>query len=1348
MFSKVFRRAILSVIYLFATVMAQSAEYTTPQSLAVGDTYKLLIDGFTGDEASTEPKTDANNGLSGDNPYFQRYNIARAHNDYWYTSKYQEAGEPDPAGPQWVDYKPPLSVLNPGRYHITTQYRDTDNRTNTNTPCIVTHAGGTTTIYHNQSVGDDLSYYTVDLGEYDLGSTGWVRIQDPGALSVIGFHWMKFTYLGPSGPVATFTAMPSTGEAPLTVSLNASASSSSGATITSYAWDFTNDGTIDETNASATTSHVYAMGTYQCRLQVTDSNTKTGETIVIIRSGVTLNASTGFNSAEDGAYYTTGNVNAQGTAVNDWAGAWAIGSAPATAFVITTGGSEGVASDQHLAMVGSTSSSYNLTRAMDPWSGDFEWSFDVKLSSVTLGATCQQQLEGGTGGVGALRPLNIKWETDGSFRINDTSMVPYAAPGGDFVSMTGGQWVSIRIVCDWDTATSYLYWEKTDGSLGLVGQKVGWKDAWQTSYQVGTFKINAPKSADMWVDNIRFSVTTPPVITVATNPSPANNATSVDNANVALTWTAGDLAQSHKVYLGTSQALVTSRDISTYKDEVSSASYNAGALTSNTEYFWAVDEVNTSEPGSPWAGPVWSFRTNIPVGTGGVAISSDKHWIQFRGKKTLLIGDSVTQGWMEGGANFNSTGYLDALSSRGINMVMLWSYMGTSSAKQIGDARIGYDAPEYCPWNKNGNLYDLNSFNTTYFTALENFIAYADNKDMVVLITIHDGWPKDTLFQYHPFNSANGGPLTSNGQYVELADYNNEMPTTYNAGWTRQQKNQYFQERFTHRLIEAVGSHTNVIFEIFNEGDWYNQTNLRAHQVHFLNYIKARTSAPTMVNDDHVTGTNFRGESNCDIISYHRPNWDSSTSALTAFDWYDHEFIGTPAKPFYFSEPVPEWQGDSTMINAAMRLMWGTAVAGAGFVLQNDTSFGWDPYTAMAAEAADRNTMYDRIGHCARFFDTSLSNLGAMVPNGAASSSTVCLASVGNEYVVYSQSGSSFTVNLSAASGKTLDCRFYNPYTGAFNSTFQVAGGNSAQSFTKPSSSDWVLHILAQVSNTPIIAEVAPDPDSNAFAGVAYTKQLQLSGGQTPVTWSIVQGPSGLQVDSTGLVSGWTPEGCDAINPVTIEIRAENSYGSDTETWVVAPDDYYMTDNLVNITDLLAMAEEWLADGGVRATDLDCSGSIDLGDFAMLAQIWMEDFTPVTLEINGINPSTYVVQYDSLAVGQLVYTDRSFTFSNVATLAGSTYVKTSNEDKDGVPNSSINFTVNLPVIVYVAHDDTITTKPAWLSAFTDTGANLITSDNNKTFSLYAKHYPAGPVSLGANGGGVSSSMYSAVIVPQ
>ncbi len=81
----------------------------------------------------------------------------------------------------------------------------------------------------------------------------------------------------------------------------------------------------------------------------------------------------------------------------------------------------------------------------------------------------------------------------------------------------------------------------------------------------------------------------------------------------------------------------------------------------------------------------------------------------------------------------------------------------------------------------------------------------------------------------------------------------------------------------------------------------------------------------------------------------------------------------------------------------------------------------------------------------------------------------------------------------------------------------------------------------------PVIAEVTPDPDT-ASVGTAYTKQLSLTQGTTPVTWSVVSGPSGIQVSSSGYVSGWTPS---ATGTFTIVIRATNSAGSDDESWQV-----------------------------------------------------------------------------------------------------------------------------------------------------------------------------------------------------
>ena len=84
----------------------------------------------------------------------------------------------------------------------------------------------------------------------------------------------------------------------------------------------------------------------------------------------------------------------------------------------------------------------------------------------------------------------------------------------------------------------------------------------------------------------------------------------------------------------------------------------------------------------------------------------------------------------------------------------------------------------------------------------------------------------------------------------------------------------------------------------------------------------------------------------------------------------------------------------------------------------------------------------------------------------------------------------------------------------------------------------------------PEIAEVAPDPEP-VTAGLLYARQLVLLAGTAPVTWSVLQGPAGLEVDASGRVHGWSPALTDAGQTFTLEVEAANDYGADQESWSV-----------------------------------------------------------------------------------------------------------------------------------------------------------------------------------------------------
>lgn len=122
--------------------------------------------------------------------------------------------------------------------------------------------------------------------------------------------------------------------------------------------------------------------------------------------------------------------------------------------------------------------------------------------------------------------------------------------------------------------------------------------------------------------------------------------------------------------------------------------------------------------------------------------SQPGHYLYWNGKAVLLVGDSVTQGWMELGTSFNQKAYVDALSSEGINLMMIWSYIGTNAEKQKKDSRIGYDAPEIWPWegSPERKTFDLTKFNQAYFERLKDLVAYAEKKECRQNSIAIEGW--------------------------------------------------------------------------------------------------------------------------------------------------------------------------------------------------------------------------------------------------------------------------------------------------------------------------------------------------------------------------------------------------------------------------------------------------------------------------------------------------------------------------------------------------------------------------------------------------------------------------------
>ncbi|SMD19211.1 ThuA domain-containing protein [Kibdelosporangium aridum] len=111
--------------------------------------------------------------------------------------------------------------------------------------------------------GPDGSLYVLEYGD------GFFRPNPDAQLSVI--RYVK----GKRSPVVVLDATPTSGQAPLTVNFSSAGTHDPdpGESI-SYAWDFTNDGTVDSADPNATYTYT-ANGVYYAKLTVTDSSGKT-----------------------------------------------------------------------------------------------------------------------------------------------------------------------------------------------------------------------------------------------------------------------------------------------------------------------------------------------------------------------------------------------------------------------------------------------------------------------------------------------------------------------------------------------------------------------------------------------------------------------------------------------------------------------------------------------------------------------------------------------------------------------------------------------------------------------------------------------------------------------------------------------------------------------------------------------------------------------------------------------------------------------------------------------------------------------------------------------------------------
>jgi hypothetical protein len=221
-------------------------------------------------------------------------------------------------------------------------------------------------------------------------------------------------------------------------------------------------------------------------------------------------------------------------------------------------------------------------------------SLNLNLSSIDFdNAYLEFYIDGGTNAIGylELRLGGAAWDPD----FQNTSVTVDDQPGYELVK------VMLKDFTRTGGGASPTNLDEFTGGTGMI-DRISW---------------GFGAAGDLFVDEVRILDAAggfTAIASNASNPGPADGAYHEDTW-VNLSWKPGDLAVSHDVYLGNNFDDVNDGVPETFQGNQTSTFIVAGfpgfpfpdGLVPGTTYYWRIDEVNDTEPNSPWKGEVWSF---------------------------------------------------------------------------------------------------------------------------------------------------------------------------------------------------------------------------------------------------------------------------------------------------------------------------------------------------------------------------------------------------------------------------------------------------------------------------------------------------------------------------------------------------------------------------------------------------------------------------------------------------------------------------------------------------------------------------------------------------------------------
>jgi hypothetical protein len=452
--------------------------------------------------------------------------------------------------------------------------------------------------------------------------------------------------------------------------------------------------------------------------------------------------------------------------------------------------------------------------------------------------------------------------------------------------------------------------------------------------------------------------------------------------------------------------------------------------------------------------PIAKLRYATASGPLRVNSANPRYFADAKGKTIYLTGSHTWANLQDsGGSNplpkFDYQAYLDFLQANNHNFFRLWTWEQARWSLDSSDDNYRFSP---MPYRRIGSelatdglpKFDLTQFNQEYFDRLRERVIEAEKRGIYVSVMLFNGWSvasdKGTggknPWQGHPFNRANNinsinGDLNGDGSGKEVHEL--VIPAITKI-----------QEAYVRKVIDTVNALDNVLYEISNESDG-GATQWQYHMIDFIKSYEARKPK------QHPVG-----------MTSEYPNGDNSDLFASPADWISlNGDINNP--PVADGRKVILADTDHLCgICGDRQWVWKSFTQGENplFMDVYDGAFdliveqvppdplNYKPWVSLRSNLGYTLTYGNRM------------NLAAMVPHPELASSGYCLANPTAseaEYLIYSPSGGTVTVDLSEVRGK-LFVEWLNPSNGMTTTGIAATGGGN-RSFVPPFEEDGLLYI-------------------------------------------------------------------------------------------------------------------------------------------------------------------------------------------------------------------------------------------------------------------------------------------------